>query len=68
VVQVFTLNGIKRPDVLGLDRANAFKNYRNFMANKGLPGLISTHGLSVDKEKIVSGGNIALFLLRAEQE
>jgi demethylmenaquinone methyltransferase/2-methoxy-6-polyprenyl-1,4-benzoquinol methylase len=43
-----------------------FKNYRNFMANKGLPGLISTHGLSVDKEKIVSGGNIALFLLRSE--
>jgi hypothetical protein len=43
-----------------------FKNYRNFMANKGLPALISTHGLSVEKEKIVSGGNIALFLLRSE--
>ncbi len=40
-----------------------FKNYRNFMANKGLPALISTHGLSVEQEKIVSGGNIALFLL-----
>ena len=43
-----------------------FKNYRDFMANKGLPELISTHGLSIDKEKIVSGGNIALFLLRSE--
>ena len=41
-----------------------FKNYRDFIANKGLPTLISAHGLSVDKEKIVSGGNIALFLLR----
>jgi ubiquinone/menaquinone biosynthesis C-methylase UbiE len=43
-----------------------FKNYRDFMANKGLPGLISSHGLSIDKERIVSGGNIALFLLRVE--
>jgi len=43
-----------------------FKNYRDFMENKGLPGLISAHGLSMDKEKIVSGGNIALFLLRRD--
>lgn len=43
-----------------------FKNYRDFIANKGLPELISTHGLSIDKEKIVSGGNIALFLLSSE--
>ena len=43
-----------------------FKNYRDFFANKSLPGLISTHGLSVDKEKIVSRGNIALFLLRSK--
>jgi len=41
-----------------------FKNYRSFIANKSLPALISTHGLSVDEEKIVGGGNIALFLLR----
>jgi len=46
--------------VAGLEH---FKNYRSFIANKGLPALISTHGLSVDKEKIVGGGNIALFLL-----
>ena len=43
-----------------------FRNYRDFILNKGLPELISTHGLSIDKEKIVSGGNIALFLLRSE--
>jgi len=41
-----------------------FKNYRHFIAHKGLPGLISAHGLSVDQEKIVSGGTMALFLLR----
>jgi ubiquinone/menaquinone biosynthesis C-methylase UbiE len=40
-----------------------FKNYRHFIANKGLPALISAHGLSVEQEKIVSGGCIALFLL-----
>jgi demethylmenaquinone methyltransferase/2-methoxy-6-polyprenyl-1,4-benzoquinol methylase len=43
-----------------------FKNYRDFLANKGLIGLISSHRLSIDKEKIVSGGNIALLLLRSE--
>ncbi len=43
-----------------------FKNYRDFIANKGLPALVSAHGLSIDKEKIVSGGNIALFLLRTD--
>lgn len=45
-----------------------FKNYRDFMANKGLPKLISTHDLTIDKEKIVSGGNIALYLLKSKQE
>ena len=40
-----------------------FKNYRDFIAREGLAGLISTHGLSVDQKKIVSGGNIALYLL-----
>ncbi len=44
-----------------------FKNYRDFIANKGLPAIASAHNLSVDKEKIVSGGNIALFLLRTDQ-
>lgn len=41
-----------------------FKNYRHFMKNRGIPGLISTHELVVDREKIVTGGNIALYLLR----
>ncbi len=43
-----------------------FRNYRDFIANKGSAALILTHGLSVDKEKIVGGGNIALFLLRTD--
>jgi ubiquinone/menaquinone biosynthesis C-methylase UbiE len=44
-----------------------FRNYRSFIANKDLRALISTHGLSVDEEKIVGGGNIALLLLRTDQ-
>jgi ubiquinone/menaquinone biosynthesis C-methylase UbiE len=42
-----------------------YQNYRNFIANKGLPGLILSHGLSIEKERIVTGGNIALLLLRS---
>jgi len=41
-----------------------FKNYRQFIANEGLPALISKHDLSIETEKIVSGGTVALFLLR----
>ena len=40
-----------------------YKNYRNFLSNKGIPGLIDSLGLSIEKEKIVSGGNMALLLL-----
>lgn len=40
-----------------------FRNYRHFIKNDGLPSLISAHDLSVEKEKIVGGGSMALFLL-----
>jgi len=41
-----------------------FKNYRDFLKRKGLPGLIDASKLVVEKKKIVSGGNIALFIMR----
>jgi len=41
-----------------------FKNYRDFLKRKGLPGLIDTLKLVAEKRKIVSGGNIALFIVR----
>lgn len=41
-----------------------FMNYRDFLSSNCLPGLISTKNFIVSKEKIVTGGNIALFLLR----
>lgn len=40
-----------------------FGNYRDFLVNNGLPGLISSHELSVEKKKIVGGGTMGLFLL-----
>jgi ubiquinone/menaquinone biosynthesis C-methylase UbiE len=43
-----------------------FKNYRHFIANKGLPALIYVHDLVVDTKKIVAGGTLGLFLLRKE--
>ncbi|MGE5250854.1 MAG: class I SAM-dependent methyltransferase, partial [Bacteroidota bacterium] len=43
-----------------------FKNYRQFMRIKGLPALIAEHGLAVDKSRVVSGGALAEFLLKAE--
>jgi ubiquinone/menaquinone biosynthesis C-methylase UbiE len=41
-----------------------FRNYRHFMAIKGLPALIQEHSLVIEKQKIVGSGAMALFLLR----
>jgi len=38
-----------------------FKNHQDFLENKGLPPLIKANNLYVEKEKIVGGGNLALF-------
>ncbi len=43
-----------------------FRNYRQFMATKGLPPLIAEHHLVIDKQRIVSGGALAAFLLSAQ--
>ncbi len=41
-----------------------FNNYRNFIASGGLPALISDNQLSIEKQKIVGGDTLALYLLR----
>ena len=43
-----------------------FRNYRHFMSMKGLPTLITEHALVVEKQKVVGGGALALFLLSTE--
>ncbi len=40
-----------------------YKNYRDFLSRRGLPALIEEHGLVVDDHRIVSGGNLGLFLV-----
>lgn len=43
-----------------------FRNYRHFMKQGALPTLIAEQGLLVENKKIVSGGNMALFLLTSK--
>lgn len=40
-----------------------FKNYRQFMRTGGLATLIEKHGLTIEKQKILSGGNMVIYLL-----
>jgi ubiquinone/menaquinone biosynthesis C-methylase UbiE len=42
-----------------------FGNYRTFISNDGLVPLLAGNGLAVDAQKIVGGGTIGLYLLRA---
>ena len=41
-----------------------FKNYRHFMSINGLHNLIESAALTVEKQKIVGGGQLALMLMR----
>jgi ubiquinone/menaquinone biosynthesis C-methylase UbiE len=41
-----------------------FSNHRDFLLRKGLPGLIENQKLIVDRQIIVSAGNIAFFLVK----
>ena len=41
-----------------------FKNYRHFIKNGALPRLIAEHDLEIEDHKILSGGTLAIFLLK----
>jgi ubiquinone/menaquinone biosynthesis C-methylase UbiE len=41
-----------------------FRNYRHFIRNDAIPGLINPMGFEVVEQKIVSGGNFGIFLLK----
>jgi demethylmenaquinone methyltransferase/2-methoxy-6-polyprenyl-1,4-benzoquinol methylase len=45
-----------------------YRNYRHFMKNGALPELIKNSGFTVEHHKIVSGGNMGIFLLRRKDE
>lgn len=44
-----------------------FRNYRQFMRSKGLPGLIAEHGLAIEARRVAGGGALAAFLLSAKK-
>jgi ubiquinone/menaquinone biosynthesis C-methylase UbiE len=43
-----------------------YNHYRNFIKNGGLPRLMKEDRQKIEKKKILSKGNLAIFLLRAE--
>ena len=45
-----------------------FTSYLNFLSNQGLPHLFSKSNLSVVKQKIVSGGNLAVVLAQCTHD
>jgi demethylmenaquinone methyltransferase/2-methoxy-6-polyprenyl-1,4-benzoquinol methylase len=41
-----------------------FKNYRRFIKNGGLFALVNSHDLSIDDKRVVTGGAMAVLLLK----
>ena len=41
-----------------------FKNHRDFLSRKGLPGLVTGNALTVEKEKLLGGGTMMLSVVR----
>jgi ubiquinone/menaquinone biosynthesis C-methylase UbiE len=41
-----------------------FNNFRNFIATNGIFGLAESRNLNIEKAKIVSGGNLGIYVLR----
>ena len=41
-----------------------FKNYRHFIRNGALPGLIKSQNFVIENQKIVGGGTFGMFLLK----
>ncbi len=39
-----------------------FCHYRYFMANGGIPALCGRHDLIIETERVISGGNMAIFI------
>jgi demethylmenaquinone methyltransferase/2-methoxy-6-polyprenyl-1,4-benzoquinol methylase len=45
-----------------------FKNYREFIRRKGIPGMVENEPFEIVQSKIVSGGNIGLFILKKRNQ
>lgn len=40
-----------------------YSGYRSFKALGGIPGVVSGAGLAIEREKVVAGGNVAIFVV-----
>ncbi len=45
-----------------------FKNYREFMKRKGIPGIMANEPFEILQSKIVSSGNIGIFILKKKPQ
>jgi demethylmenaquinone methyltransferase/2-methoxy-6-polyprenyl-1,4-benzoquinol methylase len=41
-----------------------FRNHRDFLSRKGLPGLISGNGLTVERQKVLGGGTMMIAVAK----
>ena len=41
-----------------------FRNYRNFITQGGLSGLVDQHNLRVEKQRVLAGGTLAVYLIQ----
>jgi ubiquinone/menaquinone biosynthesis C-methylase UbiE len=44
-----------------------YSGYRSFKAAGGVPGVLQAAGLEVEREKIMAGGNVAIYVVSPEQ-
>lgn len=63
-----SLRGWRGPVLRGLNRAierfsGHYAGYRSFRASGGVPAVVRGAGLAIEREKIVAGGNIGLYVV-----
>lgn len=63
-----SLRGWKGPTFRALSAvierfAGHHSGYRSFKASGGVPGVLSEAGLGIEREKIVAGGNVAIYVV-----
>jgi hypothetical protein len=43
-----------------------YSGYRSFKASGGVPGVVGEAGFAIEREKIVAGGNLAIYVVAAK--
>ena len=61
-----SMRGWKGPTLRGLSEvierfSGHYSHYRSFEASGGVPGVVGKAGLGIEREKIIAGGNVAIY-------